>query len=150
MRTKLMMPRPPVGNATFRIGSQPFNLPLKFLGEQDVVTVQILNELAPCLKPAGFAGASRSFVGLMKDAELPGMAVLQRFCHPACFIRRTVVHDDDLDGAVRLRENAFDSPDQEDWTIVHGDDGADESLNHRFTPLNAQARPLTGPQGFPG
>jgi hypothetical protein len=49
-------------------------------------------------------------------------------------IRRAVVHDDDLDGVVRLPKDAVDGATDEVRAVEGRDDDADERVRHRAAP----------------
>ncbi len=54
----------------------------------------------------------------------------QRLSHSKGVVAGAVIHDDDFDGAVVLRQHAFHRLAQLHWAVVNRDDGANESFDH--------------------
>ena len=104
--------------------SQTGNLEFKFYRQQEIVTIQILNEFASRCQTPGLARHSRSTVFTVDSANLR-VAFRQGIGFARCFIGRPIIDDNNFDRPIGLRKHARNRLAQQRGSVVDRNDRAD-------------------------
>lgn len=98
-----------IRDTALRISSEPGDLQLELSREQDVVAVQILDEISTCQLAARLSRESGPGVGLVYRENLARMLSNKLVDNSRGVVCGAIIHNDDLDRAIALRQDARDS-----------------------------------------
>ena len=119
----------PIGDTATGIVLQSTDLQHKFFRQQEVVAVEILDEFSSCYSPPGLTRQTWSRVMLMHDMDFFGVLGSKRIRNIRRIVRRTVIDDNDLDGAIGLPNHARYRLSQKIGPVMNRDDRAHKACD---------------------
>ena len=115
-----------------RVGLEVCDLARELAGMPPIVLIEKSDQLAAGRVDARVARRGRAAIGLSNDAHPTAAGGQDR----RALVRRSVVHRDDLDRRVLLREDALERVAQVGGAVVDGQDAADERRGHAFQGMS--------------
>ena len=91
-------------------------------GRQQIVAIQVLNELAAHQLSPSFMRQSRSLIGVSHAANPVRVRAAERLDEPGSIVSGTIIGNDDLELAPRLRQHAVHGALQHPCPVMDGDD----------------------------
>src|SRR6185295_9980656 len=119
-----------VSDAAFWMRAKSRDLLVELLRQQQVIAVEVLNKLAAGRLASCFSRKPRPGVRLMNNANLLRMRFTKLIRDSWSVVRRAIIDDDQLDGAIGLRQHARDGFTQQHRAVVDRDDRGDQTVNH--------------------
>src|SRR6185437_8537936 len=111
----------------------------QFFGQPQVVRIEERHPVAAHVPEARAAG--RGQIAAVLEPDRPHARILDRFEVIARAVGRTVIHDDELEIAMRLREDRIDRPEQKRQAIPGRKDDGNLRLPHGQWPPRFAWRP---------
>ena len=108
------------------MGLQGGNLVAEFMGQQPIITIEILDVGAPGLEPAPFPRRARAGIGLMDHQDPPRILTAQRLEHRGGAVGGPIIHQQHFQVAMALVEHTLHRRRHELRTVVDRNNGANQ------------------------